>query len=264
MESIYPELLQEYLDFCKLREQAINSKILDLSGLTWIYPTKLLPLVTFLKNNPAIKPTYPKAYDVQTYFTTITQEKTHLQKKQTYLPLVTLPLERKQATMIVERLQHLCDNGKNLGGIQVFGYFLGEMVDNVYDHSQFHHAYVFAQTYPKKKFSEIALIDDGISIRGSYAKAGHAFTDVEALLKAMEGLSAKDQERGFGLRTNVRLFTEGLKGEFLIVSGNAALYVLKGEKKVFKLQNEQAYQGTFISVRLPYPAHEVNIYDFIS
>ena len=264
MESEYPPLLQEYLHFTQLRENATQTKLVDLTSLDWIYPSELLPLIVFLKNNSSIKPLYPKILDVRNYIVNALKEQVHFSPQKTYLPLVSLPQERKQAATIIERLQHLCDNGKNLGGIQVFNYFISEMVDNVYDHSQFKHAYVFAQTYPKKKFSEIALIDDGISIPGSYLKAGHVFTDVEALLKAMEGVSAKDQERGFGLRTNVRLFTEGLKGEFLIVSGSAALGVLKGEKKVFKLQNQQAYQGTFIAVRLPYPPPEVNIYDYIA
>jgi len=206
---------------------------------------------------------YPTTKSVRRYFKTVLDEG-NISHKKTYLPLIQLPEKRNEANPIIEKLQHLCDNGKNLGGLMAFGYFLGETIDNVYDHSQFAHAYVFAQMYPKIGFSEIALIDDGISIQGSYRKAGYAFNDTEALLKVIEGISAKDKERGFGLRTNIRLFTEGLKGEFLVVSGGAALYVDQANKKVFKLEPSQGLQGTLVCVRLPYPTKEVNIYDYIA
>lgn len=263
MSSNYPELLNEYLDFCTLREQANITKKLDLSNVDWIYPSKLLPSVSFLKNNPNIKLIPPKIEHVKNYFNTVLSGKIRYTLDKTYLPLITLPNRRNDANPIIQRLQQLCENGKNLGGIMAFGYFLGEMIDNIYDHSQFANAYVFAQTYPKMKFSEISIIDDGISIQGSYRKAAYSFTEDQALLKAIEGISTKDTSRGFGLRTNVKLFTEGLKGEFIIVSGGAALYVDKNDKKVFKLQTSQSLQGTFITVRLPYPAKEVNIYDYV-
>ncbi len=259
----YPVLLKEYLDSCTLRENAIIYKKLNLSKVSWIYPSKLLSLVSFLKNHKNMEIIYPMTESVQRYFKTALSGDMAYHKK-IYLPMIQLPEKRNEANPIIEQLQHLCHNGKNLGGLMAFGYFLGEMIDNVYDHSQFAHAYVFAQMYPKMKFSEIALIDDGISIQGSYRKAGYVFNDAEALLKAIEGVSAKDKERGFGLRTNVRLFTEGLKGEFLVVSGGAALYVDQTNKKVFKLEPSQSLQGTLVCVRLSYPAKEVNIYDFIA
>jgi len=259
----YPALLREYLDSCALREKVGITNKLDLSKVSWIYPSKLLPLVSFLKNRKDVKVIYPTTKAVQRYFKTVLSED-NISRKKTYLPLVQLPEKRNEANPIIEQLQHLCNNGKNFGGLMAFGYFLGEMVDNVYDHSQFAHAYVFAQMYPKMGFSEIALIDDGISIQGSYRKVGYTFNDIEALLKAIEGVSAKDKERGFGLRTNVRLFAEGLKGEFLVVSGGAALYASHTNKKVYKLEPSQSLQGTLICVRLPYPAKEVNIYDYIA
>ncbi len=263
MTADYPDLLEEYFDFCMMREEAKITKRLDLSHLKWIYPSKLLPIINFIKNNPKMELIHPREANVKKYVDIMLSENSRLLQSKSYLHQVGLPKERKEANNIIERLKFLCEQGKNLGGQSAFSYFLSEMIDNIYDHSQFTHAQVFAQLYENKKFSEIAIIDDGISIQGSYRKAGHNFSDEQALLKALEGISTKTPDRGFGLRTNVRLFTEGLKGSFLIISGGAAVYITEQDKKVFKLQPTQSFQGTLITVRLPYPASEVNIYDFI-
>lgn len=259
----YPDLLKEYLNFCNSREQGKQNGLIDFSNIGWVYPTEILPLVAFILGNKNLKFVYPENLSIRTYLNKILQQGNLAYSSGTYMPIVALPKLRKEASFVIERLQRICDNGKNLGGTQAFFYFISEMIDNIYEHSNFSKAYVFAQTYPKKEFSEVAIIDDGISIPGNYAKAGYDFKDDDALLNAVKGVSTKDKERGFGLRTSISLLTQGLNGQFLIVSRGASLYVNESDKKVFKLQNQQSLQGTLVSVRLPYPAKEVNIYEYI-
>lgn len=259
----YPYMLEEYLSFCKLKNKALEEKKLDLSGKKWFYPTELLPMIAFMKNNK-IETLLPSSQSVRKYFEIMSGKKISFSgSSKSYLPLIGLTKERKEATLIIERLHKLCNEGREVCGPDAFFYLLSEMIDNIYDHSQFNNSYVFAQTYKNKQFSEIAIMDDGITIEGSYNKAKYDLSNKNAILEALRGVSTKMDDRGFGLRTSVNLFTKGLKGKFLIVSGKEAVYIDEKEQKLFKLDSPLYLQGTLISVRLPYPSKEVNIYEYV-
>ena len=90
------------------------------------------------------------------------------------------------------------------------------------------------------------------------------FAEDEALQEAVNGLSTKSKERGYGLSSNLTLFTKGLHGEIFIVSRKGALYIQKNQQKLYKLQGIHALEGTLISVRIPFPAPQVNIYEYLS
>ena len=49
-----------------------------------------------------------------------------------------------------------------------------------------------------------------------------------------------------------------------IVSGLGAVYVGKSRQKVYKLQDRHKLEGTLISIRIPIPAPNVNIYDYLN
>ncbi len=90
-----------------------------------------------------------------------------------------------------------------------------------------------------------------------------------AVPAAIAGLSAKKSlERGYGLSSNMKLSTNGLRGRMLIVSGGGALESWSDTSgrtttKAYPLeQTIYTLQGTLISIRIPYPAQEVDIYDF--
>ena len=134
----------------------------------------------------------------------------------------------------------------------------------MYDHAEFNNALVMAQRYDKKKFLEITFFDDGITIPGSFSKKGLKFSDSEALVQALNGLSAKSQERGYGLSSNLKILTRGLQGEMFIASGRGAIHITKNTPKLYKLQEEHRLEGTLISVRIPFPTPQVNIYEFIN
>src|SRR3972149_10057006 len=72
---------------------------------------------------------------------------------------------------------------------------------------------------------DISIVDNGISIPQSFQNAGYRFEDWEAIYNAAMGISTKkdQQGRGWGLKNSLKLLTDGLTGECLIVSRNGAL-----------------------------------------
>lgn len=146
-------------------------------------------------------------------------------------------------------------------------YILGELSDNIDDHSEFECASLMAQYFPKKEIVDIAVFDNGISIPALFERHHISFNrDKDAIKKAVWGeVTTKEDEkmRGFGLRTCKELSTEGLKGELYIVSRKGILVIKSGEEPIFYELEENSLKGTFIYLRLKTPKKKVNIYDFV-
>ncbi|MGH9923606.1 MAG: ATP-binding protein, partial [Nitrososphaerales archaeon] len=144
---------------------------------------------------------------------------------------------------------------------------VGELVDNIYQHSEFTMALVMAQKYPKKGFVELGFFDNGITIPGSFLKQGLIYDEEEAhkaIADALKGLSSKGgKERGHGLRSSVRIFLEGLGGEVLIISGAGAVYMSKQGSSCYVLGGYHKLGGTLISIRIQDLAKQINIYNYV-
>ena len=188
----------------------------------------------------------------------------------TYIPIQALPMSQVEGNAIVDYISRFHDRGAGYGGENAFKYMIGELTTNIYEHSGFENAFVMAQKYEKKGFMEIAFFDDGLTIPGTLKRAGFTVgEDYAAIMKAMNGLSSKKSvERGYGLYSNARLCTHGLAGRIFIASGNGALeYTATSQKTyiptAYNLQKaEYSLNGTIVSLRIPYPSPDVNLYDF--
>ncbi|VUT27723.1 MAG: hypothetical protein SYNGOMJ08_00273 [Candidatus Syntrophoarchaeum sp. GoM_oil] len=212
MELNKSELGSEYLKFCELRSDALHTNELDLSKMNWFYPTSLLPLGIFMKERPDISVIPPSNPNVSAYVDIITKSEMSPLSQKSYIPIVQVPLDKNQRDKMLEPLY--CKH-QQFGGINAFGYFVGELVDNIYQHSNFSTAYIMAQEYSQKRFIDVGIIDNGVSIPGAFEKAGfNVDDDAKALAEAVKGLSTKkdEGERGYGLRSNIKLLTEGLNG----------------------------------------------------
>lgn len=262
VEFQVPEILNNYLLFCNYREECQKSKILNLRDCKWIYPTTLIPLGIFIKENKTkFEYKAPLDHNVSNYISLVTGElKIEYSEDKSYIPLVALPKDQNQSSNVLECIFRLHHNGDEYGGENAFKYLIEELVDNIYQHSNFTNALVMAQKYEKKNFVEICFFDDGISIPGSFEKRGLKFEDQEAIAEAVNGFSTKSQERGRGLNSNLRMFTQELNGEVLIVSRSGALFVSKKLQKLYKLRDIHKLKGTLISIRIPYPAPKIDIY----
>jgi len=268
IESMWPE----YAKFADLRKVARATNVLDMSNVDWVYPTTLLPLTGYLIEAKGSKLGYkpPAINDIDGYIRLmIGNPFGNPSSRKSYLPNNFLPTNQANAGEIMSRIMKLQNDGRKIGGQSAFAYLLGELITNIYEHSEFESAMVMAQRYEKKGFVEIAFYDDGITIPGSLERAGFSYpTDLDAIKEAINGKSSKeDVERGYGLNTNVRMCTDldGLGGRVLVVSGRGAFEYCpeKSEQRLYNLrETPYSLKGTLISVRIPYPAREVNIYDF--
>ncbi|HUY01278.1 MAG TPA: hypothetical protein VMV49_17085 [Candidatus Deferrimicrobium sp.] len=254
------DLGKEYLKYCQLKKITLNTSILNLSDIKWFFPTCLLPLGIFIKEHQEISVIPPKVPEISNYLELIIKNTLHHAKK-SYIPIIEIPPNAKLREKILEPF--MSNQKAHVGGQNAFAYFIGELIDNIYEHSNFSTAYIMAQKYQKMNFTEIGIIDNGISIPGSYENKGFKFTDINALEEALKGLSTKSDERGYGLRTSLRLLTEGLEANCLIVSRGAGLIKDKNETIFYEMEKFNTFNGTLISIRIPYKIKEVNIYDYI-
>lgn len=258
-------LFDNYLSYCSYKKSSLESGLLDLSKEMFIQPTTLLPLIMFYKKEKSkMKLKLPSDSGVATYIKIVTDSSSYFYSDgRSYLPIISLPKEKKSSLDILERLYQFTKEGKDYGGENTFKYLVGEMVDNIYQHSEFNNAMVMAQKYPRKKYADICFIDDGISINGSFKKKGLLLEeDYIAIEEAINGLSTKDKDRGTGLNTNFRIFTEGLNGEILIISGGGGVLYGKHSHIPYILKQENILDGTLINIRMPCPS-QVNMYEYI-
>ncbi len=172
----------------------------------------------------------------------------------TYLPVINFSALRKnEETEIRENVLSkinslLANNLKlNFNYKTAISYIISEITDNIIDHSGVDRGWLSVQYYPGKQFLDICIIGTGKTILGSYKdnNVTGITNDFEAIEKAMSGLSTKDKERGFGMRTSKKMIVEGLKGKFVLISGKAILF--NDELTEFPVR----WEGTILALRLP-------------
>lgn len=242
-------MFKDYKKFCKIREKAKINDIIDLSDTTFLRPTTILPLHIFQKKNK-FNINYSHDEDFNTYYQTVTGQKQSGKKyKDSYLKITPLP-EKSKMEKAFKDIYTILGNFKDLTNNQnAFNYFIEELVLNIYDHSNFDNGYFFLQKYQND--TEIVILDDGISIPGSFGKMTEV-SDVNLLKEALNGKSSKkSDQRGRGLGTSFNMITKGFKGSILLVSRYAAIENTQKTKNIYKLSDSNIFQGTIISIRIP-------------
>lgn len=151
------------------------------------------------------------------------------------------------------------------GGENAFSYLIGELVDNIYEHSEFNRAWVAAQAYFNVGHRDICFFDNGITMSGCFKKhdikcdGGH-----DAIKQAINGTSKKSKERGYGLSSNMNMVTKGMNGQILIISGDGGMEITPEQKpQPYYLAKDYELLGSMISVRIPYPVSVVDIFDYV-
>lgn len=259
---MHPQTLQEYIKYCTIRDNALNSNTIDLSQYSWFFPSCLLPLANFLKDNINSMNYIPPSDSVAKYIDTITN-RSYL-RNSTYIPILNLPKKHSLLRELTKKLEEFHNKGVDYGGRDAFNYLIGELIDNIYEHSNFNNASVMAQRYESKGFVEISIYDDGISIPACFEKHGLSFShDCYAIVDAINGLSTKGDGRGYGLGSTANLYVNGIGAELMIVSRNGALYKKADDEMLYNLTGSHKLNGTLITIRVPYPAPKVNIFKYI-
>lgn len=139
-----------------------------------------------------------------------------------------------------------------------------EMTGNIYDHSKFSKACILGEKNNEKY--DLIFIDNGISIIDSFKNANFTFeNDCDALLKAINGLSTKNElgfiERGTGLNNTINIVINGFKGEILLISGGALMYLNNDEIIPKKIPKDWS-NGTIVYIRMKLNS-EIDMYNYL-
>lgn len=160
------------------------------------------------------------------------------------------------------------------GGLTPLSYFISELLDNIYEHSQSNRGFVFSQYLKRDESIYLCIADEGITVFNSYKKAGLYLDEIDgdeavALSLANDGCSSKErpssENRGYGIPTSKRMLVEGLKGAFFMLSGGAFhRYGNKGANDYINLGNIFHWNGTIILLKIPIKIPEgFNYIDYI-
>jgi hypothetical protein len=134
-------------------------------------------------------------------------------------------------------------------------YFLGELTDNINEHSLASEGYVFAQYYPNSNYLDLCICDAGQGILQSYLNNPkfNPNTEAEAIQLALSGSSTKDrtEARGFGITTTRNMLVNGLRGKLFLWSGNTTFLQTVNKEAIVSIDGNGYFQGTYIALRLP-------------
>lgn len=155
----------------------------------------------------------------------------------------------------------------------VLSLLLGELIDNITEHSHSDEGYLFCQSLPHEKMLYVLISDTGRSIFSSYAsdeRYAGLLTNLESsgLLLALSGKSTKDrpenENRGYGISKSRKLIIDGLGGEFFILSGSAFVRYDRNGDSVADVPGDFRWNGTIILLKIPTEIpRDFNIYKYI-
>ena len=194
--------------------------------------------------------------------------------QKTYIPIVSFPAtkdsddEKDAILSTVESIimrQLRLDSNISTG----LKYMLGESIDNIIQHAQSERGYIFAQSYPNKKFIDICIADSGITLLGSYQTLpdNEIESDLEAIQAANRGISTKNlpnaENRGYGIITSKKMLIDGLGGSFIMMSGNALHLYNSEHQKFIETPSGIRWNGTIIALRMPYLNKDFHYINYI-
>lgn len=259
-----------YTRFCRIRAEAMAAGTCDLTDLGSSCPTIILPLTDFLRKTKMRWIPPMDARLAECLRTAVGGQAGRFDGGDP-CPILALPKDSKDIGRVLAKMAELHDGGERYGGRNVFMYLIGELAHNVYDHSGSCNAFMMGQRRDDQQLVEISVFDDGITVGGSLRRAGIILEDdVMAIAMAMNGLSSKGEgRRGYGLRSNVKMCVQGLRGRILVVSGNGAIELgphgtdHENTQDAYSLkENVYHLAGTLVSVRIPFQEKEVDLYEF--
>ena len=143
-------------------------------------------------------------------------------------------------------------------------YIIGELSDNIDQHSQYSNAYLFLKCNESDKELEIIIFDDGETIPKIFEKNNVKFAQDSLVIKmALEGKTTKkeDIKRGFGLRTT-RAIVTSLDGKMKIISRKGMLSVGKSNVSIDDFSKAQL-DGTLVYIKFQAPEKDLNIYPYL-
>lgn len=251
------DFLENYKLYLKMVLNKNNGKI-DLSNLNFIDPMIILLLFEDIKNSKYIP---PLNFNTKNYINIMLQNYNNLDfTDKSYLPITGVNETNNKVEKFAERILITY----NISNANLINYILGELTDNIIEHSKYTNNYILAQYY-KNTGLEICIYDDGIGIPQSFKNAGFDLDkDYDAIKMALNGESTKDnKERGTGLSSINRIMEGSSNNEFIIISGKAIYNFYHGKGNVYNLDDKYQLKGTFIGILFKNDINNISIYDYI-
>ncbi len=242
---------------------------LDFSDVEWILPCSALLLASKINEmtSKSVKVIIipPKKEKVKKHLTDIGFPFGTKKQGETYHPINHF----EKGVSMNKEVNELLDNMNNKIPKQ-FGssvpYLLGELTDNIEQHSQFTHASIMAQYFHQKEYVDIGILDNGLSIPKVFENNKISFTeDFDAIAKAMSGVTTKKEDgtRGFGLQSTKKIVRDLCDGELFIISRRGTLIF---EPNLFLKKQDftkNTLKGTLIYIRIKTPSKDLNIYPYL-
>lgn len=253
----------------------IDDLLWDLSNVSFFHPFFLAPLVIYKqrceKNVVCInRPNCITGYLDLVYFEkpllvngdANMKEMLEPYISKTYLPVCQFDLQKSNIDDLQSILQKIIrkQSGADYRIVTPLSYLLGELIDNMNEHSRGKHGYIFSQYLKKEKCINLVLADDGITVFGSYVNAKKYLDEIdgneaEALRLANEGKSTKNlpdaENRGYGISSSKEMLSDGLHGSFFMLSGGAFHRYDSSGSVFVKLPSTIYWDGTIILMRIP-------------
>jgi hypothetical protein len=236
---------------------------IDLSKSTWLLPCSILLLSNAIDYNfsrgVSVGILKPKDQKLEKYLTEIGFPLGKVKYREGSAPILHFTKDvNANAADLYEFVNETFP--RQLAGNPV-NTLIGEMADNIDQHSQFTHASLMAQHFPSKNMVDIGIFDNGISIPGNFKKNGIKFeNDSDAIIKAITGVSTKKDEnrRGRGLPFASKFTTQGLNGNFYLFSGDGAIELnASGTIQPYNLTLTST-RGTLVYMRFKNPGRNLD------
>lgn len=205
------DLLESFLRYCSMKKAHNDRSLLTVDD-DFLTSTQICLLKQYiLKNNIEFNTINIPNLEVRSYLENIFTREIENRASDSYIPLTTLPLNHDEFI-----------KGKGLGAIYnilkkefqdpsaLFTIF-SELIDNIYDHSEFSNAFIMAQKYDPLGVIDLTFLDDGITIPGAFRKSKVDITshDSDCIKQAWNGKTTRNIEgRGKGIRSSYNICTK--------------------------------------------------------
>ncbi len=270
-------LLESLTRYSEIRERINKCQddeiIIDLSRIKFAFPLFLNLLLLLRDKNKKVRFQGKTTYLDAIYYPDAISVDALMENnaKKTYIPLLSgNPQDENESSgNVTAKIVELICRSVSIPKQVVSGvrYMLQEIIDNVGEHSLASSFYVLAQAYPKKSLVDICIADNGNGLRQSYRRAGlDVRTDLQAMKMMASAISSKDrpenESRGYGLFTSRKMTTEGLEGEFVMMSGKAVYAKIRNEEYLIDAPFMNT-DGTAVAIRLRYDNEKFNMYNYL-
>lgn len=256
-------LTNQYVNYCDCLSNFRDTGKIDLSSYDFFFPTTLLPICNLIMENTSVTYTPPSNVLVDRYIDTMINPSPD-GGTGTYVPIVQLIGDSGIGVRDMNKVYQIQKNDPTIfGNESVFNYVVGELIDNIHEHSKCTRAMIMGQKYETKRFIDLCFFDNGITIPKTFENEGYGFKPYEAIAEAINGVSTIHEDRGYGLRTSTKICVQGLKGIIQVVSDSGAVYYSENHTKYFQLSDKLKLDGTLITLRIPYPAPSIDLYQYV-